>query len=271
MLAYKQLGNYGRLGNQLWELASTIGVAKSIGDEAVFPEAWKYKDIFSVPSQMFKPQHEVDLYPSAVDSPLLDHMHPAARAYMQDINLWSNSVDTIRSYLRPSDAALMTMLTDFAWYYALPRPITAIHVRRGDNVYEGEWKAQYHPVPSMDYYQRAVDHVNENWTTVGSQVVFSDDLEWCQQAFPNAHIFTGGVPMPKEHEVAYAAATPSDWLDFFALTAADHIILSNSTFGWWAAWLSRSKDVIYPKNWFGPALNYIDASLMFTNLEWVGM
>jgi hypothetical protein len=38
------------------------------------------------------------------------------------------------------------------------------------------------------------------------------------------------------------------------LSLCDHFIISNSTFSWWGAWLSRSdnKIVISPSTWFGP-------------------
>lgn len=45
--------------------------------------------------------------------------------------------------------------------------------------------------------------------------------------------------------------------DFFALTFCKSFIISNSTFGWWAAWLSTSPDkkIVLPDPWFTPWLN----------------
>jgi len=41
MLTHSRLGNYGRLGNQLFQIASILSVGDACGQEVVFPE-WKY-------------------------------------------------------------------------------------------------------------------------------------------------------------------------------------------------------------------------------------
>ena len=38
MVTFAQLGRYGRLGNQMFQVASTIGIAKANGYDYVFPE-----------------------------------------------------------------------------------------------------------------------------------------------------------------------------------------------------------------------------------------
>ena len=43
--------------------------------------------------------------------------------------------------------------------------------------------------------------------------------------------------------------------DFVLLNSAKYLVISNSSFAWWAAWLNNNteKKVIIPSAWFGPA------------------
>jgi Glycosyl transferase family 11 len=53
----------------------------------------------------------------------------------------------------------------------------------------------------------------------------------------------------------YTWKEPSD-LEFLAMTACDHHILSNGTFSWWAAWRDRNprEIVVVPGNGFVPGM-----------------
>ena len=46
MITYLNLGNYGRLGNQLWEIASTVGIATKNEHDFIFPN-WTYNKFFN--------------------------------------------------------------------------------------------------------------------------------------------------------------------------------------------------------------------------------
>ena len=52
MITYRHLGRNGQLGNQLWQIAGTVGIAHKEGDMAGFP-FWRYRRYFSVPAEMF--------------------------------------------------------------------------------------------------------------------------------------------------------------------------------------------------------------------------
>jgi len=49
------------------------------------------------------------------------------------------------------------------------------------------------------------------------------------------------------------------YIDFFILSFCKHQIISNSSFGWWAAWLNQNpeKIVITPQEWIDPKFHYM--------------
>jgi hypothetical protein len=55
---------------------------------------------------------------------------------------------------------------------------------------------------------------------------------------------------PEFVDHAFAGPKFSHYLQLMTLAA--HFVIPNSTFGWWAAWLSRNpeKTVVAPKRWF---------------------
>lgn len=263
MITFANLQNQGRLGNQLWQIASTLGVADSLGTTAVFP-SWIYKPYFNLPDDLFSAQPPVAI--SNVQN-FVNYMPPEAIDYLQDFSLWKDIEGKIQQYFQPSKIVTEEFQKDqYQDFINLPSPRLSVHVRRGDNATEGAWKANYHPLRPMRYYHEAIKRYDG---IVSSMIIFSDDIEWCKDAFsayPFAYFFEGGKPSPKEHEPEYKTFSPTDWIDFFAMTQCDYHIISNSTFAWWAAYLgSKGKPVVYPYPWFGPALSMIDADLMFPN------
>ena len=92
----------------------------------------------------------------------------------------------------------------------------------------------HHGSCSIDYYKEAMSKFDKKNTKF---IVFSDDLEWCQENFENVEFSTG----------------QEDYEDFYDMMLCDHNIIANSTFSWWSAWLNNneSKRVIAPQKWFG--------------------
>lgn len=107
-----------------------------------------------------------------------------------------------------------------------------VHIRRTDYLSYGKrdislpvayFKNQLNSIENLDSYK----------------VFFvSDDMEFVKKEFP-----------AKEN---YIFSSNSEILDFQLIHHADVTIISNSTFAWWAAYLSPKQNfVIAPKNWFG--------------------
>ncbi|GAB4026222.1 alpha-1,2-fucosyltransferase [Spirosoma koreense] len=113
-----------------------------------------------------------------------------------------------------------------------------LHIRRSDFLH-----IPLHQVASEEYIDRAVRVIAQR---IDHPIffVFSDDLAWCQAnlSLPYPVVF---VP----DELAGHHGT----LHFRLMAHCKHFITANSTFSWWAAWLSQQssdKLVITPDQWF---------------------
>lgn len=265
-ITYSELSRAGRLGNQLWEIASTIGIAEDQGDRPRFP-VWDYSQFFSLPDEWFigipGPRGMEVINPRPATD-FATHLDPGARGYLQDFNLFARHEDKIREYFEPSPAALTILEEEWDKHFAdLPEPLISIHVRRGDNVTHPQG---YHPLRSMDYYKRGLELRPE-----GTVVCFSDDPEWCKANIEagtgrDVAVFYEGVARPREYEdrVLYENAPVLDWIDIQLMSACDHHIISNSTYAWWGAYLSEDPEPIFPSNWFGWRVrDWTNSSLMF--------
>ncbi len=264
MITFKTLEHSGRLGNQLWQIASTVGIAYKLGEQPGFPNTWSYKPFFSVPDEMFLPPAELKGTESYETKPV-DHIDPRARIYLQDYKLWNEIEDYIRQIFRPSLLAAdvcASILPD------LPRPWHCLHVRRGDNAFDPATpnKADYHPLRPLHFYQEALQRSKRTpeGESQGSTLCFSDDIDWCREQWGmDIDYYHPGVVRPKEQEADYMSVPVLDWIDLHLMTQCDTHVVPNSTYAWWGAFLSDDRSPYYSWPWFGPALSFIDAALMF--------
>lgn len=101
-----------------------------------------------------------------------------------------------------------------------------IHVRRGDYVNN----PVYIDLFANGYYERAMEQFTDE-----KFLVFSDDIEWCKkQAIFKDCSFSEG-----NDEVT----------DMNLMASCKALIIANSSFSWWAAYLSDGL-IIAPKEWY---------------------
>lgn len=259
MISYPHLSTTGRLGNQLWEIASTFGIAASHGTEPRFPK-WDYQPFFSCPEEWF-----VDDLTGMTDAiTLVPHLDPRAAPYLQDYWLFEHVQDQVRKFFKPSELAQQTLVGRWLEQFEEIRGgKLSVHVRRGDNVTHPQG---YHPLRSMEYYRQALQLHPGN-----SACVFSDDIEWCKENFTKltgrkVYAFYEGKARAREYcdRVAYETEPFTDWIDLFLMSFCNKHILSNSTYAWWGAFLSDDPEPIYPSNWFGREVSpWTDSRRMF--------
>lgn len=127
-----------------------------------------------------------------------------------------------------------------------------VHVRRGD--YVGNIR---HDVLNKNYHLNSIKEINRLIEGEKKFYVFSDDLSYCKKKFEKLNF-----------KFIYVDYLNSSLLEFDLLKKMDHLIISNSSFSWWAAYLSDNKEkiTICPEKWVDNE-NKID--LMLEN--WIRM
>lgn len=235
------LGRNGRLGNQLFQIAGTLGRAARSGDieRATLPE-WPYREFFSIPASHFAPvgpdERTVDL----------------GRAFAQDLDEFAHCTDLVRAYFAPSTRA--SDLADEIFPDVGPTHV-AVHVRRGDYTR----LQRSHPLLRVGYFRRALGTILERFSAHDIDV-FSDDPAWC-----DAHLDLPGGRI--HHESPNHSSRENEVASLVAMSRCGAHVISNSTFGWWGAWLAGSTAVAYPDPWFGPDLAHL-APLQFIPVGW---
>jgi hypothetical protein len=225
ILTFRGLGEFGRLGNQLFQIAATIGVAERHGFEPRF-ETWSYRDQFRLPDRLFGPvpPNARDVRQFAINLP------EAHRPFVQEFALFADSIERIRSWLTPAEPQMRAGRERLGGLLERPAP-TAIHVRRGDYVGDEE----RHPTQPPAYYERALRCLGGH----GTPIVFSDDPEWCRRSL--GHLRPAAILDPGPEVV-----------DLAAMALCSRHVIANSSYSYWGALLASDDRAVYPRPWFGP-------------------
>lgn len=238
------MGNNGRLGNQLFQIAALIGIARKNNVPYKLPQ-WAYAKYFP----NYKPTLSTKEQTAALNT--WDQFNEANFAHNDitidvalDINL--NGYFQCEKYFYDKEEIKRLFIFDFK---QLPFEVEsfsndkeylsnacAIHIRRGDYVDH----PHYYNAP-LSYYRAAIGHILSKNEDVHF-LVFSDDIKWCRDALKE-------IPSGKK-PFNFFADTP-EIVDLATITMCKHFICANSSFSWWGAWLGEKEGsiVIFPNRW----------------------
>jgi hypothetical protein len=155
--------------------------------------------------------------------------------YFQSIKLFHNNESEIRKDFHINPIKIETDKT----------PVV-LQVRRGDFVGN-----PFHEICNIDYYNKSIQKIKE-LVEDPIFIIISEDTKWVSENinFDGCEFFEN----PSTTELG----------DYEVMLSCEYHIISNSSFGWWPAFLSIPKVVIAPNRWYA---NGIQSELI--QLNWI--
>lgn len=262
----------GGLGNQMFQYALMIGLRETFKEE-IYAEISSYKNynlhnglelerIF--PISLNQAKRNPLLARKLTLSRFLNHYFPFICGDCQYEYLDFRYVDSIYNqrrkkryyagywhnyqYIKPFRAEIMKAFT-----FKIPvdqknqklidsisqQNSVGIHIRRGDYLKE----TQYQGICTLEYYKKAIDLVHGAFKAP-VYYLFSNDINWCKENIS---------PLIKDSEVVYIDwnTGKNSYRDMQLMTYCKGLIIANSSFSWWGAFLNQRQDncIIAPKRW----------------------
>ncbi|SEG51647.1 alpha-1,2-fucosyltransferase [Flavobacterium urumqiense] len=238
MITFSKLEKKGHLGNQLFQIASTIGIAVENDHDFCFPKwshNWFFKNELPVLlNQEFTAYKEEQFH---YKSKKLD-------AENYDLEGWFQSEKyfdiELTKYYFEFKADFIQQLKN-VYKEAFSKKTILLSIRRGDFVDHKD----YFQLP-INYYVLALLHNFPDWKE-RNLIVLSDDIDYCKFHFSFLDNAFFGDCLSGIEQLALGSL-------------CDDFIISNSTFSWWCAWLGEKEHstVVRPLHYFTAAKNKKD-------------
>lgn len=235
----------GRLGNNLFQLAACLSLANKNNTKAYYSKQEQSLNAFELQDISYNPTNgqirfseKKFSYNEQFDSlPNNTHLH----GYFQSERYFLNCKDLIRKNFAFKEHVKNNVYANgYSDIEDSSNEYTAIHIRRTDylNIQHA------HPICTKDYYINCLNEIKPKTKIF----VFSDDLNWCKENFIGEQ---------------YTHVNLDHHCCLYMMTKVKNLVIANSTFSWWGAWLNNKQDkcVYAPKQWFGNTLPYRSADV----------
>jgi len=257
-IGMNNLGRNGRIGNQLFQYAALVGIAKNKGYDFVIPENQEL-------SKCFKMLHcggrygtiqgdEVELHDShEFCQELFDecpnHIH--LNGYFQNDKYFKHAWRALKWDFKFKDEIVSEVNQIYG--SLLDQMPVSIVVREFNDHFDYPGSHNNHRNLPWNYFEKAIKMMGEH----RQYIICSNNIELCkkQKIFKgkNFHFNDISTRVEKSH------------FDLCLISSCADFIVSNSTFSWWGAYLSQNpvKRVIAPTPWYGPGLQHISTDGLY--------
>ena len=283
----------GGLGNQLFQIFTTMAVSMELKDKFMFPNNlyggtrtltyWDTllkeckRNILTMPLTRLKlPIHkEVGFKYNKIQ--LSDDMTNKNRGvilygYYQSYKYFETQYEKIAEYIKLDEQrnvikAAYFSITDTE--SQIPENITiSLHFRIGDY----KKLQDCHPIMDIEYYIKSIGLILEKINYCGAQcaagssvtILYFFEQEDTLTVLENIGLIQTQYPFIVFKCADSKANLVQDWQQLLLMSCCQHNIIANSSFSWWGAYLNNNpqKIVCYPRKWFGEKLENHDISDM---------
>lgn len=237
----------GRLGNQLFQVATAIALSEEQGCALYFPDLNKldqetddyglnqlksnYRYLFHRLPQSSIPILPEHFYeePDPAFHPIPYQPNIEIRGFFLSDKFFSKYKPRILELFAPSLEIEQYLKEHFRPILEHPKSV-GIHIRTGHleyslNNFDPKVYDNYLP-PDKEFIRRALKLFDED----ALFVVFSDHIDWCKKNFSD---LKRNFLFVEDQEYIY---------DFYLLSRCKHAIIANSSFSWWAAYLNPNPE-----------------------------
>ena len=229
----------GRLGNQMFQFASLLGIADA-NDRLPFVSSsctvTHYFANISVSDRPVSGWRTVEEASYAEKDPLFDAL-PAEnvrlKGFFQTWKYFAGVSDVVKRsfvFLPDVQQAVDKFYANSTQNVAEGAVKIGVHVRRTDMLHKVTARQGYVPAP-LSYLLKAFRHMRDRFGDRSTFFVVTDDRDWCIENLGGKGVLVVDPAPSVVH------------LGFLAL--CDHVIMTVGTFGWWGAYLSGGHVVYY--------------------------
>ena len=258
----------GGLGNQMFQLATAYAYAKQNNGKLTVLRNKKEADGRSLywDNMLYRFQEFlVDKLPEGLEQwresgatefsiiPSLPLNGLFLNGYLQSAKYFGDATiqEEIKELFKPSHTIMCNIQSRYNILLKNKERIVVVHARRTDYL-KNQDIINYHGPLSIDYYNEAINKMS-NEIEDPIFILAADDSSFWSSVINE-------LPQLNNRNI-YIIDDDNEIRTLALLQQFQHFIIANSTFSWWAAWLSKdTKKVIAPSKWFGPTgpQNYKD-------------
>ncbi len=267
----------GGLGNQLFEIFTTIAYAMKHNRQFIFPYEellpncyreyyrntyWSnlYKELlqytthinegFTNESLSMLPSYNEPMF-KYIEIPDFQNNEIILKGHYQSYKYFEHQYHFIAGMIG-LPMKLQGIRREFPEYFPDNRHIVSMHFRLGDY----KLKPKQHPILSFDYYDLAIREIMNRRGIENPLVVV------CCEEEDNEHVANVVNRLKgKYNRIDFMKIKDcvEDWKQLLIMSCCHDNIIANSTFSWWAAYFNEHLDklVVTPNRWSGDENQYI--------------